>query len=431
MNAEKKNEKKINGKKNIVLRVVLIVLAIVVLGVGIYVGVAFYRVNKTLEEVTKNPDEVRVEMAVIVLADESVEEIADLSELLIAYMESDEANVQKVIEEIDSNLGDGVSYREFTNAIDMVDALYARTVKAMIIDQAYLDVIVETEGYEDFLEKTKIIYSHEVLNYINIVADKERNLDQFVVYISGIDVWGHVSKNSRSDVNILAVVNTETKQVQLINTPRDYFIELPNSNGAKDKLTHAALYGVDNSMGALENLYGIEIDYFIRMNFSGFEAIIDSLGGVDVYSEYDFTVEPIKHYVKGMNHLTGLEALAFARERHAFADGDHQRGRNQMALITAMLNKLMSPELLYNYSEVLTALEDTFQTNMTPEEIYELVKMELVSPGGWTFDTYAVRGSGSKSTTYTMPKTTTYVMLPNEADVAEAKAKIAAVLGEE
>lgn len=431
MNAEKKNEKKINGKKNIVLRVVLIVLAIVVLGVGIYAGVAFYRVNKTLEEVTKNPDEVRVEMAVIVLADESVEEIADLSELLIAYMESDEANVQKVIEEIDSNLGDGVSYREFTNAIDMVDALYARTVKAMIIDQAYLDVIVETEGYEDFLEKTKIIYSHEVLNYINIVADKERNLDQFVVYISGIDVWGHVSKNSRSDVNILAVVNTETKQVQLINTPRDYFIELPNSNGAKDKLTHAALYGVDNSMGALENLYGIEIDYFIRMNFSGFEAIIDSLGGVDVYSEYDFTVEPIKHYVKGMNHLTGLEALAFARERHAFADGDHQRGRNQMALITAMLNKLMSPELLYNYSEVLTALEDTFQTNMTPEEIYELVKMELVSPGGWTFDTYAVRGSGSKSTTYTMPKTTTYVMLPNEADVAEAKAKIAAVLGEE
>lgn len=431
MNAEKKNEKKTNGKKSIVLRVVLIVLAIVVLGVGIYAGVAFYRVNKTLEEVTKNPDEVRVEMAVIVLADESVEEIADLSELLIAYMESDEANVQKVIEEIDSNLGDGVSYREFTNAIDMVDALYARTVKAMIIDQAYLDVIVETEGYEDFLEKTKIIYSHEVLNYINIVADKERNLDQFVVYISGIDVWGHVSKNSRSDVNILAVVNTETKQVQLINTPRDYFIELPNSNGAKDKLTHAALYGVDNSMGALENLYGIEIDYFIRMNFSGFEAIIDSLGGVDVYSEYDFTVEPIKHYVKGMNHLTGLEALAFARERHAFADGDHQRGRNQMALITAMLNKLMSPELLYNYSEVLTALEDTFQTNMTPEEIYELVKMELVSPGGWTFDTYAVRGSGSKSTTYTMPKTTTYVMLPNEADVAEAKAKIAAVLGEE
>lgn len=431
MNAEKKNEKKTNGKKNIVLRVVLIVLAVVVLAVGIYAGVAFYRVNKTLQEVTKNPDEVRVEMAVIVLADESVEEIADLSELLIAYMEGDKENVQKVFEEIDSNLGEGVSYREFTNAIDMVDALYARTVKAMIIDQAYLDVIVETEGYEDFLERTKIIYSHEVLNYINIVADKERNLDQFVVYISGIDVWGHVSKNSRSDVNILAVVNTETKQVQLINTPRDYFIELPNSNGAKDKLTHAALYGVDNSMGALENLYGIEIDYFIRMNFSGFEAIIDSLGGVDVYSEHDFTVEPIKHYVQGMNHLTGLEALAFARERHAFVDGDHQRGRNQMALITAMLNKLMSPELLYNYSEVLTSLEDTFQTNMTPEEIYELVKMELVSLGGWTFDTYAVRGSGSKSTTYTMPKTTTYVMLPNEADIAEAKAKIAAVLGEE
>jgi len=417
------------NKKQVILRVVFGVIAIIILGVLIYAGVAFYRVNQTLEEVTSNPDEVRVEMAVVVLAEDSAEEVADLSEVLISYMESDSENAQTVMEEINSSVGTGVSYREFSTAIDMVDALYAKTVKAMIINKAYLDVIEETEGYEGFSDRTKVIFSHEIVDYINLVTEKERNLDQFVVYISGIDVWGHVSINSRSDVNILAIVNTETKQVQLINTPRDYYVDLPNSNGAKDKLTHAALYGVDNSIGALENLYGVEIDYFVRMNFSGFEAIIDSLGGIDVYSEQDFTVEPIKHYVKGMNHLTGLEALAFARERYSFKDGDNQRGRNQMAVITAMLDKLMSPELLYNYADVLTALEDTFQTNMTPEEVYELVKMELVNPGGWTVDTFAVTGSGSKSTTFTMPNTTTYVMLPDEEDIAVAKEKILSVLG--
>ena len=423
--------KKKLSKKQFIVRGILVALAIVLLGVAIYAGVAFYKVNKTLEEVTKNPEEVRVEMVVVVLAEENVEEIGDLSELLIAYQDKDKEHAREIMEQINASIGEGVSYREFSDSLDMVDALYSKTIKAMIINKAYLDVIAETEGYEDFSERTKVIFTQEVLDYINLVEEKERNLKQFVVYISGIDTWGHVSRNSRSDVNILAVVNTETKQVQLINTPRDYFVDLPNSGGVKDKLTHAGLYGVDNSIGTLEMIYDIEIDYFVRMNFSGFEAIIDALGGVDVYSEYDFTVEPIKHYVKGMNHLTGLEALAFARERHSFSAGDHQRGHNQMAVITAVLNKMMSPEILYKYADVLEALGDTFQTNMTPDEIYELVKMELVAPGEWVIDTYAVRGSGTKSTTFTMPRTTTYVMIPNEEDIEVAKQKIDAVLGEE
>lgn len=417
-----------NGKKNKVLRVILLLLAVVVLGVLVYGGIALYRVNKTLDEVTNNPEEVRVEMAVVVLADSEVEDITDMSELLIAYMESDEEHATTLMEEIRTSVGDEVSFHKFSSAIEMVDALYAKTMKAMIINKAYLEVIAETEGYEDFEEKIKVIYSNEVLDYINLVDEKETNLNQFVVYISGIDRWGHVSLKSRSDVNILAVVNTETKQIQLINTPRDYYVDLANSNGVKDKLTHAGLYGVDNSIQTLEMLYDVEIDYFVRMNFSGFEAIIDSLGGIDVYSEHDFTVEPIKHYVKGMNHLTGLEALAFARERYSFADGDHQRGRNQMAVITAMLNKLMSSELLYNYADVLEAVEGTFQTNMQSEEIYELVMMQLKNPGEWTIESYAVSGSGTKSNTYTMPNTITYVMIPNEDTINEAKEKIQAVL---
>lgn len=418
-------------QKRLIITSIFSIIAILVIGVLIYGIVALYRVNETIEEVTSNPEEVRVEMAVVVLADSEVEEITDLSQLLIAYMDSEEENATAVMDEINTSVGGSVSFHNFSNAINMVDALYSKTVKAMIINKAYLEVIADTEGYEDFLDKTKIIYSHEMIDYIQLVNEKENNLNQFVVYISGIDVWGHVSVVSRSDVNILAIVNTETKQIQLINTPRDYYVTLPNSNGAKDKLTHAALYGVDNSMGTLEMLYDVEIDYFVRMNFSGFEAIIDSLGGIDVYSEQEFTVEPIKHYEKGMNRLTGLEALAFARERYAFTDGDNQRGRNQMAVITAMIDKLMSPELLYNYADILDAVEGTFQTNMQPEDIYELVKMQLVNQGEWSMETYSVTGSNGRATTFTTPNSNAYVMIPNEADIEIAKEKIKAILGTE
>lgn len=424
-------KKEVNKKKKVVLFSVLAVVLVIVVVVLIYGAVALYRINHTIEVVTDHPEEVRIDMAVVVLADSEVEEITDLCQVLIAYLDKENENASVVMEEINTSAGGKLSFHEFSSPTAMVDALYAKTVKAMIINSAYLDVIADTEGYEDFLDKTKVIYSHEVIDYIQLVNEKENDLNQFVVYISGIDVWGHVSVVSRSDVNILAVVNTETKQIQLINTPRDYYVALPNSNGAKDKLTHAALYGVDNSIGALEMLYDVEIDYFVRMNFSGFEAIIDSLGGIDVYSEQEFTVEPIKHYEKGMNHLTGLEALAFARERYAFTDGDHQRGRNQMAVVTAMVDKLMSTELLYNYTEVLDAVEGTFQTNMQPEEIYELVKMQLMNPGEWSMETFAVTGSNGRAATFTTPNSNAYVMIPNESDIETAKEKIQAVLAAE
>lgn len=255
-------------------------------------------------------------------------------------------------------------------------------------------------------------------------------INSFVVYFSGIDVWGWVDTKSRSDVNIIAVVNPGTGHILLINTPRDYYVDMPVSNGTKDKLTHAGLYGVDNSMGTLEMLYDIDIDYYVKMNFSGFEAIIDTLGGVDVYSEYDFTVDPIKHYTVGYNHLTGLEALAFVRERHAFADGDNQRGKNQMELIRAMTDKICSTDFLLNYSEILDELADSFRTDMPTELMEDLVKGQLINATEWTIDTYAVTGYGSYETTYSIPGSNSYVMLPNEEDVAYAKELMEAVLNE-
>lgn len=333
--------------------------------------------------------------------------------------------------EIDNSVGGSANYNAFDDNFAMVDALYNQTIKAMVLNKANISVIEEGEGYEDFESKIKIIYSNDIVNYIKVVdKSQENNLDKFVVYISGIDTFGDVSVRSRSDVNILAVVDTKTKHIQLINTPRDYYVTHPKSNGVKDKLTHAGLYGVDNSIGALESLYDVKVNYYVRMNFSGFEQIIDAMGGIDVYSDKDFTVEPVKHYTVGENHLSGIEALAFARERHAFAAGDIQRGENQMKVVTAMINKLSSKEVLYNYSKILDGVAGAFQTDMSSEDIYSLVKNQLVNNTSYTIDSYTVTGEGKSCTTYSMPRTRAYVMEPNVDDVNHAKELINGVLNE-
>lgn len=262
-------------------------------------------------------------------------------------------------------------------------------------------------------------------------SEKPVELDNFIMYFSGIDVWGWTDITSRSDVNIIAAVNTKTRHILLVNTPRDYYVEMPNTNGAKDKLTHAGIYGPENSMGALENLYGIDIDYFLRLNFSGFEATIDAMGGLDVYSEYDFTVEPIKHYTEGYNHLTGLETLAFVRERHAFASGDRQRGRNQMAVIKAMVKKICSLDFLLNHEEILTNLTDMYRTSMPDELVLNLIFNQLQDDSEWTVDTMSVSGSDGSEATYTAPGSKHYVMIPNLDDVAKAKETMMSVLAEE
>lgn len=416
------------GWKAVVISVVSIIVSVVM----IYGSDALKQVDNTIDEITSTPEEVKTEMVVVVLKESEAEDISDLSQFLIAYMpEEHEEETQKLMEEINNNIHGEAHYCEFSNITDMIDALYTKTIDALIVDSAFIDVVSAFEGYTDFEERISIVYTYEITNYIHLVEKGESNLESFIVYISGIDKFGHISVRSQSDVNILMVVNTKTKQIQLVNTPRDYFITFPNTNGVKDKLTHAGLYGVDNSMGALEALYDIKIDYFVRMNFSGFEDIIDALGGVDVYSQYDFTVEPIKHYTVGINHLTGIEALAFARERKSFAAGDHVRGRNQMAVIQATINKILSPEILYSYTDVLASMGETFQTNMTSEEIYSLVRMQLADMSAWTVETYAVTGTGSSSTTFTMPNMATYVMIPNDAEVEEAKGIIASVLNAE
>ena len=261
--------------------------------------------------------------------------------------------------------------------------------------------------------------------------------EPFVVYLSGVDNRGELTEKARSDVNILAVVNPTTKRVALINTPRDYYVDLAGTD-SKDKLTHAGLYGVETSMATLGNLYGITVDHYLRINFAGFISIIDAVGGVDVYSDQAFTSVGSPGYydpttfAEGWNHLDGKSALAFARERHAFASGDIQRGINQMKVIDAMVNKLKSPTVLMSFSKLMDAVSDCFVTSLSQEQISALVRMQLGDLANWDIESCSVTGSSGKSSQcYSAKGQSLYVMKPDESSINKAKELIASVLGGE
>ena len=231
-----------------------------------------------------------------------------------------------------------------------------------------------------------------------------------------------MTAKSRSDVNILATVNTDTHEVLLVSTPRDYFVPLSISNGAPDKLTHAGIYGIDVCMDTLGMLYDIDINYYFRINFGGFVKVIDALGGITVNSDYEFDSKNILgyHFNQGANYVNGEQALVFARERYAFSEGDRQRGKNQMAVIKGVIDKALSPEILTSYSSILSSLDGCFGTNITYEEIAQLLQQQLTNGGSWTIVSYSVDGTGATEKPYSMSQNA-YVMVPDYNTVDKAK----------
>ena len=256
----------------------------------------------------------------------------------------------------------------------------------------------------------------------------------FNIYISGIDVYGEITTESRSDVNLIVTVNPMTHKILITTTPRDYYVTIPGVSGDyRDKLTHAGIYGIDTSIATLENLYSTEIPFYGRVNFSSVIDIVDAMGGIDVESEVAFTTSKAAGTVveikEGMNHLNGKEALAFVRERKAFLDGDHQRGRNQQALLTALIKKAMSPMILLQASEMIDSVVGNAETNMSEQQMKSLIKMQLNDLEGWEIESVAATGDDSgKQYCYSYSGGPLYVCVPDTENVAEISQKMEAYL---
>ncbi|MDY5987653.1 MAG: LCP family protein, partial [Lachnoclostridium sp.] len=292
----------------------------------------------------------------------------------------DQENNELMKEDIGKIIGREMKLIEYETIQEEAQALLDGKVEAAIYNEAFTGII--EENIEDYSSEVRILYQYGIDTPLE-VEEKADVLQPFNIYISGIDVSGPITTNSRSDVNIIMSVNPTSKQILLTTTPRDYYVQIPNISGEqKDKLTHAGIYGVDVSMNTLESIYGIDITYYARVNFTSLITIVDALGGVNVESEYAFSAGGYD-FVQGTNHLNGAQALAFSRERYSFAEGDNQRGKNQEAVLTAILQKAMSPAILTNASQIIASVADSVETNMTQEEMAKFISRQLAEGTGW------------------------------------------------
>jgi len=364
-------------------------------------------------------------MVVVVREDDAAQELNDVKDYNFGLQYAmDVGNTKRMVEEIETLFESEIMKTQYDSIHDAAQALLDGAVQAAIYNEAYTGVIEET--IEDYSSKVRVIYQYGIETEIE--KEEADISNAFNIYISGIDVSGKISKSSRSDVNIIMTVNPDTKQILLTTTPRDFYVEIPGiSGGAKDKLTHAGIYGVDASMRTLEQLYDIDISYYARVNFTSLVKIVDALGGVDVYSEYSFTAGGYS-FNEGTNHLNGEQALAFSRERKSFSSGDRQRGKNQEAVIEAILHKAMSPAILMNATDIISNVSDCVETNMTRAEMTEFINMQLNDPAIWNIESQAADGSGSSAACYSSGRQQLYVMIPNETVVANVTQKMHGVL---
>ena len=364
-------------------------------------------------------------MIVVVRKMDPAEDLYDARKCRFGCQTSaDQENTELMLEDIQYVLGGEIALKEYGTVVELADALLDCNIDAAIYNEAFTGIIEDVfEGYSD---QVKIIYQYG----IDTEIEKEETYieEPFHVYISGIDVSGPITTSSRSDVNIIMTVNPRTKKILLTTTPRDFYVPIPNVSGdSRDKLTHAGIYGVDASMNTLEQLYGIDISYYARVNFTSLIEIVDALGGVDVDSEFAFQAGDY-NFVAGKNHLNGKQALAFSRERKSFADGDNQRGKNQEAVLTAILRKAMSPAILTSASQILEKVSSCVETNMTREEMVKFINMQISDSASWEIESVAATGTGDQQACFSSGSQLLYVTWPDEAVVGEISQKMKLVM---
>lgn len=365
-------------------------------------------------------------MVAVVKADDPAEELQDIVNYRFGIQSgSDTENTEKMISDIKEHLGREIKIQEYPNIQEEAEALLSGRIEAAVYNDAFTSIL--EEYIEDYSSQVKVIYQYGVETPVETIVGEDQDVRQpFNVYISGIDVDGPISTTSRSDVNIIATVNPKEHKILLTTTPRDYYVTIPGISGEqRDKLTHAGIYGVNKSIETLENLYGIDISYYVRVNFTSMVKIVDALGGVDVNSPYAFTTTHGNYEIQqGMNHLDGDAALGFVRERYSFSSGDNQRGQNQEILLEALINKALSPAILKDMGTLISTLGENIETNMGSDQISSLINWQLGNGGSWTIESQAAIGAGDTQACFSSGAQPLYVMWPNENSVNSISEKI-------
>lgn len=362
---------------------------------------------------------------VYVLENSSYNKLEDLKGKKVGLYQS--SNSEKAGSELKNKIDFEII--EYTDVEKMFESLNNDEINAIIISSSVKNLL-DTE-LNDINVKIKSIYNFKIsIEKNDIVKVVNVTNTPFNVYIAGGDGYGSIDYTFNTDVNMVATINPTTRKILLTSIPRDYYVNLVGQGpNAYDKLTHAGYYGIEESVKTVENLLDIDINYYVKINFSTIEGIVDAIGGVDVYSDFDFYEKAFGkyHFTVGYNHLDGKQALAFARERKSFATGDVQRVKNQQKVVEAIINKVTSSTaLISSYDRILDTVSENLDTNMPSKDISRLVKIDM---RGWTIESQNAVGTSQMGPTYTFPTLNLYTMLPDEDSVNSLKAKIKEYLG--
>lgn len=407
-------------KSPLVTTVVLVIFSLVSL-VGIF---GFKQMIDITNRMNQTAAFSEVEMSIVVPKDSDIKDVSQLTSVQ-APTKVDKNNIDTLMsalkkdKKVDLKVDDVASYQE------AYDNLKSGKSKAMVLSGSYASLLESVDS--NYASNLKTVYTYKIKKK-NSNSAKQVDSKVFNIYISGIDTYGSISTVSRSDVNIIMTVNMNTHKILLTTTPRDAYVKIPGGGADQyDKLTHAGIYGVETSEQTLENLYGIKIDYYARINFTSFLKLIDQLGGVTVHNDQAFTSLHGKFdFPVGDIQMNSEQALGFVRERYSLDGGDNDRGKNQEKVISAIVNKLASLKSVSNFTSIVNNLQDSVQTNMSLDTINALANTQLDSGSKFTVTSQAVTGTGSTGqlTSYAMPNSSLYMMKLDDSSVASASQAI-------
>lgn len=416
--------------------------------VGLAYGNYFiYKTDDTFDVVTSLADSKTTMTSIVVLKSSSIKKEKDLKGKTIGtILDMDKVATKRMLKDLDS---DNIKYKtkDYSTLDDMMEAFYAGEVDAICLNEKYRDILHESEAYFNFQTDSRVV--HQNVHYTKVEKNdnpsdpvNDISKDAFTILVSGNDSYGTLQdSNTRSDANLLLTVNPKTGTILMTSIPRDYYVELvcPEDDpelacpeGSSDKLTHSGLMGVKSTEETIEKALGIKINYNVRINFSSVVNLVDALDGIDLDikkgEEVDiFYVNSQPGLSVGKHHVDGETALAFARERHAYLDGDNQRVRNQQKVFKAIFKRIVSPKMITNYGKFMDALAVAFDTNLSGDEISNFVKYELNNMPDWKIESYAIVAEPDYQFCY---QSQSYASVVQQNDIMNevARKKIEAVL---
>lgn len=399
--------------------------------IAVYVTGAAYIVNTInfLDQITSDNKVLTEEYCVVVDKDSQYNEVEDIAAQEVAIFSSSDSRYieaqKKLREDAKINLVSELSLS------DLAEKLLKKERDIIFISKHTYDGLCE--GVSSFKTNTKIIYtvklqqqSQESAKTVNVTETP------FNVCISGLDVEGTIDVLSRSDVNMIMTVNPQTHKILLTSIPRDYYVQIPGLGNAWDKLTHTGIYGIGETINTLEQLTGLDINYYVKVNYTTVTQLVDAIGGITVDSDYEFSTHGMNvyyYFTEGENYLDGSRALAFARERKSFSDGDLQRNKNQQKVLKGILDKALSSEtILMSYTDILSALGDYVDINMSKKDMQALVKMQLADMPNWTIILQSIKGTGGSDMCYSLGNLYASVVYVDSQSVADAVTQINSVI---